>query len=63
MAGLNLSSALMEADGRQLAIDMLRELGERWNDQEDLYGMAEANITEALVNREPDIMRRYLASF
>lgn len=58
---LNAAPTLTEADGRQLAVDMLRDLGDRWNDQEGLDADGEpSEVTEALMNREPDILRRYL---
>lgn len=55
------SDKLTEADGRQLAADMLRELGEQWN-AFDLDGVPDADIREVMVNREPDTLRRYLAT-
>lgn len=55
------SDKLTEADGRQLAADMLRELGEQWN-AFDLEGVPDADIREVMLNREPDTLRRYLAT-
>ena len=51
-----------EADGRQHAVDMLRELGERWGQDDDLDPDDVGKNTDTLINREPDIMRRYLAT-
>lgn len=60
--------ALTEADGRQLAVDMLREL-ESW-DLKMGDGLipppggedSELDATEHGLNQEPEIFRRYLAA-
>lgn len=50
-----------EADGRQLAVDMLRELGDQWISA-DLEQVPDDQITETLINIEPTIVRRYVES-
>jgi hypothetical protein len=69
MAGNNRSTAeFTEADGRQLAVDMLRELREwtervnerecdKMSDDED-----EPDMREVILGEEPEIFRRYLAT-
>ena len=52
-------SKFTEMDGRQLAVDMLREIGTQWNEQ-DLSAVPDGEITEACIDFEPDVMRRYL---
>jgi hypothetical protein len=48
-----------EADGRQLAVDMLRELREEWRSA-DLEGVLDEDIKETLIDAEPTTLRRYL---
>lgn len=50
---------LTETDGRQLAVDMLRELGQEWKSF-DLSDAPDGEITETLIARDPDTMRRFL---
>jgi hypothetical protein len=45
--------------GRQLAVEMLRELGVDWRTHE-LGDIPDEWLTEAMIAREPNIMRRYL---
>ena len=65
------SSELTETDGRQLAIDMMREIEARWADHSDLEHIEQPGdddddeeycrqCTEIEINREPEILRRYL---
>ena len=57
----NERNTLTEADGRQLACDMLRDLADEWeaNDQY-LEGVPDDQITETLLRRDPAVLRRYL---
>ena len=69
MAGINPSTAsLTEADGRQLAVDMLRELL-TWTEQIDdrvAESIGESNempdMRELMLSQDPEIMRRYLST-
>jgi len=53
-------AALTEADGRQLAADLIRELGEHWK-AIDLEAVPDDRIKETMLGMEPVILRRYLA--
>jgi hypothetical protein len=50
-----------EADGRQLAIDMLRDLADEWEASDELLeGVPDDEITETILRRDPAVLRRYL---
>jgi hypothetical protein len=69
MAEINPSTtSFTEADGRQLAIDMLREL-KGWAEQIDArecekidQGGEMPDMREVMLGEEPEILRRYLAA-
>jgi hypothetical protein len=49
-----------ERDGRQLAVEMLRELGVEW-DRRDLNHIPDEWLLEAQIAQDPAVLRRYLA--
>jgi len=52
-----------EADGRQLAVDLIRELQSQWLDQPSLPTDAHVDaFLDAQLSRPPTILRRYLAA-
>lgn len=53
-----MSEQLTETDGRQLAVDMLRELGDEWKSFNDAF--TGVDIEDALIDREPATLRRFL---
>lgn len=55
-------NAFTEADGRQLAADMLREIGARWLEGQGGLDANDRSINEQIINREPGALRRYLAT-
>ncbi len=50
-----------ESDGRQLAGDMFRELRRDWAEA-DYSDVPDDQMGEAMLSREPEILRRYLAT-
>lgn len=60
-SGRPMAKHLTEVDGRQLAADMLRELGAQWLEQ-DGFDAEDPDLQEKLINREPCVLRRYLAT-
>ncbi len=50
----------MEARGRRLAVDMIRELEKRWDYGPELEDVSDENLTEAMISQEPSVMLRYL---